>query len=174
MTARDPEKAGPGTHANGGGAFPPPDSHEAIPGAPKRDGGAFQPKGKLGAVRYTFAPLPPRCLRDSRLTAEHYRVLGIIARHDGMGRNGTGCYARDRTLAAEIALPESTVKTRITELIAMEYVHERPSERHAGVLHRRVMYTDEDRGVMRSRRARPGVAADLPAVVARALRSTVR
>lgn len=175
MTARDLPNSGPHTSANGAEAFRPPRSPGALPSAAVSVGGPSEAKGKLGAQLYDFAGIPTRALRDRRLTlADHFRVLGIIARHDGFGRNGTGDYSTDKTKAAEIGLAEAAVRALIADLIAMEYVYERPHPTRTGLRVLRVMYTDEDRSVMRSRRPRPGVAADLPAVVARALRSPVR
>ena len=118
---------------------------------------ALQAKAKLGAIRYDFAPLPTRALKDERLTRDHMRALGIVARHDGFGRNGTGCYAGDKTLAAEIGLSETAVKALIADLSALEYVHHRPHPTRTGLRVLRVMYTDADRAVLRTRRPRPGV-----------------
>ena len=46
-----------------------------------------------------FAPIPLRAMSDSRLTAECWRVLAVVAAHDRLGKNGTGCYASHERLA---------------------------------------------------------------------------
>lgn len=50
----------------------------------------------------TFYPIPIAAMTDTRLSATDFRVLGAIAKHDRMGRNGRGCFATHKTLA-EIA-----------------------------------------------------------------------
>jgi DNA-binding MarR family transcriptional regulator len=174
MTARELPKSGPLARANGTEGFRPSEAPGALPGAAVSVGGPSETKGKLGAQLYDFAPIPTRALRDEQLLAEHFRLLGIIARHDGFGRNGTGCYASVKTLAAEIGMSEAGARALEADLIAMQYVHERPHPTRSGLRVLHVMYTEEDRAVMRTRRARPGVAADLPRELARALRSPVR
>ncbi len=174
MTARTMAKSAPYARDGGGGDIPPPAAPNALPDASGGDGGHIQSKAKLGAQRYDFAPLPTRALKDSRLTGEHLRALGIVARHDGFGRNGTGCYAGDKTLAAEIGLTEGAIRVLLADLFAMEYVHQRPHPTRTGLRVLRVMYTDADRAVLRVRRPRPGIASDLPAQLARAMRSPAR
>ena len=46
-----------------------------------------------------FAPLPLRALRDQRLGGLHLRTLGIIAAFDRLGKNGSGCWASQNTIA---------------------------------------------------------------------------
>ena len=126
---------------------------EAVP--PGKANGALQSKAKLGAVRYDFAPLPTRSLKDGRLTGDHYRVLGIIARHDGFGRNGTGCYAGLRTLAKETELDVDAVERLVADLQGWQYVLAKTSQRNQVRTTLCVMYTDEDKAVLRKRRAAP-------------------
>ncbi len=153
MTGRPLSNTTPTARALGGSGNPPAEAHNAPPEGAQRDG---KPIGreKLGAVTYDFAPLPTRAVRDARLTNEHFRVLGMVARHDGLGRNGTGCYAGLRTLAKETGLTVEAVEQAIADLEAWQYLYARPNQRNQDRTSLRVMYTDEDRAVMPTRRAR--------------------
>jgi DNA-binding MarR family transcriptional regulator len=63
-----------------------------------------------------FGAIPVRAFGDARLSAADFRVMGVIAYFDRLGRNGTGCYVDPRKLA---------------ELAAVDYKH---VARHTGRL----------------------------------------
>jgi hypothetical protein len=61
--------------------------------------------GQAASDRVFFAPLPPRAIRDGRLSGRHFRVLAAIALHDRMAgrrKRGAGCWASHRTLCDEV------------------------------------------------------------------------
>lgn len=74
----------------------------------------------------TFTTLPHRAISDSKLTALELRVLGAIARHDGMslwpGKSGPGCFAKHSTLAAEVGVNAPSFSRALSELVAAGYI----------------------------------------------------
>ena len=103
-----------------------------------------------------FAPIPPRALRDHELTALDLRVLGAVAMHDrlSMARQGQGCYASLRTIAADLGRREASgigvhphsVSTSIGVLVARGYLMREPqkTDRRKHVL--RVLYDGSPTG----------------------------
>lgn len=72
--------------------------------------------------RQRFAALPLRALRDQRLGARHIRVLGIIAAHDQLNRNGSGCWASQRRLANLAGCGETRLSHTLSELRDFGYI----------------------------------------------------
>ncbi len=71
-----------------------------------------------------FAPIPGRANRDDRLSGLHFRVLGTIAGHDRMSRNGQCCWAGRNTLAELVGCHPSRLSTSISDLIEWGYLEE--------------------------------------------------
>ena len=94
-----------------------------------------------------FAALPLRALRDARLSARHYRVLGIIAAHDQLDKNGAGCFASQRRLAALAGCGESRLSQTLTDLRDFGYLRSRkhPNPKKARLRIHRVIYDDQDK-----------------------------
>jgi DNA-binding MarR family transcriptional regulator len=92
-----------------------------------------------------FAPLPIRAISDQRLSGRHLRVLAAIAYHDRFGRNGQGCWAGRRRLAAEAGIAGTHVSNMLSDLRSWAYIK---SERHPmnrrTTIHR-VIYDDSNR-----------------------------
>lgn len=82
--------------------------------------------GEVATINY-FAAIPGRANRDDRLSGLHFRVLGTIAGHDRMGRNGQCCWAGRATLAKLVDCHPSRLSTAISDLIEWGYLDE---ERH--------------------------------------------
>lgn len=92
-----------------------------------------------------FAPLPLRAIRDKRLTQRDLRVLGAIAAHDRMTRNGQGCWAPQDRLARVTGVKANHVGESIKHhLVPFGYVarEDHPWDRRRSRLY--VIYTDED------------------------------
>lgn len=83
--------------------------------------------GDVTAINY-FAAIPGRANRDDRLTGLHFRVLGTIAGHDRMGRNGQCCWAGRNTLADLVGCHPSRLSTAISDLIEWGYLYEQRHE----------------------------------------------
>ncbi len=69
-----------------------------------------------------FAALPVRACADTRLTAGHWRVLGIIAYHDRFNSNNRGCYIKHQKMAEMIGSSRSSVTEWLRDLLAWGYV----------------------------------------------------
>lgn len=69
-----------------------------------------------------FGAIPVRAFRDTRLSAGDFRLLGAIAYHDRLGRNGAGCYVDPRRLAEEAALSYSHVARHTRRLAGFGYL----------------------------------------------------
>lgn len=82
--------------------------------------------GEVATINY-FAAIPGRANRDDRLSGLHFRVLGTIAGHDRMGRNGQCCWAGRAKLASLVDCHPSRLSTAISDLIEWGYLDE---ERH--------------------------------------------
>jgi hypothetical protein len=107
------------------------------------------------ADKPTYAPLPVRALADDRFSGRHYRALGIIAAHDRLGRNGTGCWAGRKRLAQLIGTPETRLSGTITDLCAWGYINsdKHPMDSRKKVL--RVIYSDDDERIMKGKNRSP-------------------
>jgi DNA-binding MarR family transcriptional regulator len=92
-----------------------------------------------------FAPVPARVARDPRLRARHFRALIIIALHDQLDKNGAGCWASQRRLAALAGVHETGLSHTLTELRDYGYL---VSKIHATNRRRRIhrlVYNDRDK-----------------------------
>src|SRR5262245_29254394 len=102
-----------------------------------------------------FAPIPMRALRDNRLTARHFRVLGSVATYDRLGRNGQGCWAGSKRLADDSGCREYHVSDALSDLRRFGYI---ASERHPmnrrTKVHRIIYYTSQIREVTQQNTSR--------------------
>jgi len=76
-----------------------------------------------------FAPLPPRAIGNTELSALALRVLAAIAYHDRLSRSrrqGAGCWAGNPTLARKCCCHESSLSTAITQLAQRGYITREP------------------------------------------------
>lgn len=99
--------------------------------------------------RPTYAPIPARALADTRLSGTDLRLLAAIAAHDRFGRNGTGCFASQRRLAALIGAHEKAVARSAGRLVEFGYVTSERSPTNGRLVIYRVIYTDDDGAAMR-------------------------
>lgn len=94
--------------------------------------------------RQRFAPLPARAGRDLRLGARHWRTLHIIAMHDQLDKNGTGCWAAQRRLADLAGMDETQLSHVLNDLRKFGYVVSQinPKDRRQHI--HRIVYNDDD------------------------------
>lgn len=72
-----------------------------------------------------WGAVPIRAAADSRLSGSHFRVLTVIARYAGFGKNGTGCYASQQTLADATGLHVTTISHKVADLVEWGYLDSR-------------------------------------------------
>jgi hypothetical protein len=96
---------------------------------------------KAGRER-SFAPIPMRAIGDTRLSGRHFRVLGAVAFYDRFGKNGQGCWAGSKTLAAEASCSETHLSDALTDLRLLGYIvsDRHPMNRRTKV--HRILYSD--------------------------------
>ena len=70
----------------------------------------------INKKKHYFAPIPARTYRDTRLGLSHHRLLGIIALHDRLDRNGSGCWASQRRLANLLGWDNGYLSRTLSEL----------------------------------------------------------
>jgi DNA-binding MarR family transcriptional regulator len=91
-----------------------------------------------------FAPTPLRALLDQRLTGHHLRLLGVIAAHDRLGKNGSGCWASQDRLAALLGCSKSTLSKRLSALRDCGYLASELNPQKRWFRVHRVVYTAAD------------------------------
>ena len=91
-----------------------------------------------------FAPIPLRALLDQRLTGHHLRLLGMIAAHDRLGKNGSGCWASQDRLAALLGCSKSTLSKRLSVLRDYGYIASQSNPEKRWFRVHRVVYTADD------------------------------
>lgn len=101
------------------------------------------------APRPIYAPIPARALADTRLSGTDLRLLAAIAAHDRFGKNGTGCFASQRRLAALIGAHEKAVARSAGRLMECGYMTSEKSPTNGRLVIYRVIYTEDDAAAMR-------------------------
>jgi DNA-binding MarR family transcriptional regulator len=103
-----------------------------------------------------YAPIPARAIGDDKLTAEDFRVLGVIAAHDRLGANGIGCYASVSRLAQLTQAHVKSVSRTISSLAQRGYIeiNANPMDKRRHVY--RVRYTEMDAALMATARKEIG------------------
>lgn len=94
-----------------------------------------------------YAPLPMRAITDRRMKGAHFRVLAAICAHDrlSVSRRGQGCWASNRTLAAECGVNYTNLSTTIRDLGIWNYVRSEPHPLNKRTRVLRINYTAEDK-----------------------------
>ncbi len=63
-----------------------------------------------------FAPFPLPALRDHHLGALHLRTLGMVAAFDRLGKNGSGCWASQHTIAEIVGVDKARLSHSLSAL----------------------------------------------------------
>ncbi len=102
-----------------------------------------------------FAPLPARAIGDDRLTGLHMKALAAVAMHDRLNRNGQGCWAGQKRLAAEICCNYSNLSTALRDLVKWDYLekHKHPVDGRLTAF--TVIYTDADKALVKGEHSLP-------------------
>jgi DNA-binding MarR family transcriptional regulator len=96
------------------------------------------------AGKQRFAPLPLRALCDQRLGGLHLRTLGIVAAFDRLGKNGSGCWASQNTLAKIAGVDKSRLSRSLSDLREFGYLSSELNPHKRWFRVHRVIYSDED------------------------------
>ncbi len=97
-----------------------------------------------------FAPIPARAMADEKLTAEHFRVLMVVAAHDRFTSNGKGCCASHPRLARLAKCHLKSLSRSLKALAERGYIEGLPSPFNKLQRAYRVVYNDADRAIMAS------------------------
>ena len=108
---------------------------------------AAKPAASTGKQQ-RFAPLPLRALRDQRLGGLHLRTLGIIAAFDRLGKNGSGCWASQNTIAKIAGVDKARLSRSLSDLREFGYISSQLNPLKRWFRVHRVIYTDEDAHVL--------------------------
>lgn len=114
---------------------------------PHRTGGRHGSRSEKPA----YSPVPVRAFADPKLDGADFRVLGIIAAHDRLNSNGSGCYANHKRLAAKVGIHFVTFSKSTTKLGEEGYLVAEPHPLNKRLRVYRVVYSEEDRAVMEAR-----------------------
>lgn len=117
---------------------------------------------KQGEKR-TFAPLPARAIGDANLTGLHLKVLGAIAMHDRLGKNRQGCWAGNKRLAEMVGCDYSRLSATLTHLATLGYIERDPHPLNKRLRVLRVLYTDNDKAMMKGADTLPNGKQSVPA-----------
>ncbi|MDQ0318761.1 hypothetical protein QO002_000899 [Pararhizobium capsulatum DSM 1112] len=99
-----------------------------------------------------FVALPGRVLSDDDLTALDFRVLGVVAAHDRMGRNGQCCWAGQKKLAAMVKCDPTRLSNSLSKLVNRKYLQELRDENDKRRKGFRVIYVaDKDAAAIGSK-----------------------
>ena len=96
-----------------------------------------------------FAALPRRAIGDNRLSARHFRVLAAVAYHDRFGRNGQGCWAGRKRLAAMAGCSLTHTSDALSDLRRFGYVVSQPHPMNRRTMVHRVIYDESNRSQIR-------------------------
>ena len=97
-----------------------------------------------------YAPIPARAMADEELTAEHFRVLMVVAAHDRFNRNGKGCCASHPRLARLAKCHIKSLSRSLKALAERGYIEGLPSPFNKLQRAYSVIYNDADRAIMAS------------------------
>ena len=104
---------------------------------------AAKPAASTGKQQ-RFAPVPLRALRDQRLGGLHLRTLGIIAAFDRLGKNGSGCWASQNTIAKIAGVDKARLSRSLSDLRDFGYISSELNPHKRWFRVHRVIYTDDD------------------------------
>jgi biotin operon repressor len=91
-----------------------------------------------------FAPIPLRAVLDQRLTGHHWRVLALVAAHDRLGKNGSGCWASQDRLAAFLGCSKSRLSEGLSDLRDYGYISSQLNPQKRWYRVHRVIYSSDD------------------------------
>ena len=91
-----------------------------------------------------FAPIPLRAVLDQRLTGHHWRVLALVAAHDRLGKNGSGCWAAQNRLAALLGCSKSRLSEGLSDLRDYGYIASQLNPQRRWHRVHRVIYSIDD------------------------------
>ena len=95
-------------------------------------------------TKQRFAPLPLRALCDQRLGGLHLRTLGIIAAFDRLGKNGSGCWASQNTIAKIAGVDKARLSRSLSDLRDFGYISSEINPHKRWFRVHRVIYMDND------------------------------
>jgi hypothetical protein len=81
---------------------------------------------------------------DQRLTGHHLRVLALVAAHDRLGKNGSGCWAAQNRLAALLGCSKSRLSEGLSDLRDYGYIDSRLNPQKRWYRVHRVIYSSDD------------------------------
>ena len=109
-----------------------------------------------------FAAIPLRALLDQRLTGHHLRLLGTVAAHDRLGKNGNGCWASQDRLAALLGCSKSTLSKRLSALRDYGYITSEHNPQKRWFRVHRVIYNADDQRFWDTKSVSAREATDYP------------
>ena len=109
-----------------------------------------------------FAAIPLRALLDQRLTGHHLRLLGTVAAHDRLGKNGNGCWASQDRLAALLGCSKSTLSKRLSALRDYGYITSEHNPQKRWFRVHRVIYNADDERFWDTKSVSAREATDYP------------
>ena len=83
-----------------------------------------------------FGAIPMRAFADGRLSCSHLKVLGVISYFDRFGKNGSGCYATQETIAKYASCTDQTVNRRMKDLREWAYIESSRQRNRRRMQHR--------------------------------------
>lgn len=119
----------------------------------------------MSKAKPVYGPIPVRAFADPELDGADFRVLGIIAAHDRLNANGSGCYASHATLCKKIGVHYVTFSRSTTKLGRRGYLTAAPHPLNGRLRVYRVVYTEADRAAMTARGDVNPQAKDGPGIV---------
>lgn len=96
-----------------------------------------------------FGGVPLRAVKDDRLTPLDFRVLCVIARHDGFDRNRRGCFASHKRIASIVDGHYKSVTRSIARLVEAGYLSAEGQPGDGRMRIYRVQYTEKDHEAFR-------------------------
>jgi DNA-binding MarR family transcriptional regulator len=109
-----------------------------------------------------FAPLPLRAMTDVSLTAEHFRVLAVIAAHDQFGRNRRPCDASHPKLATLAKCHLKSLSRTLKVLAERGYIEAAKNPLSSTQRAYRVIYLREDKDILKAAIGSEVVTIDEP------------
>ncbi|WP_145915802.1 helix-turn-helix domain-containing protein [Labrenzia sp. CP4] len=103
-----------------------------------------------------YSPVPARAIGDDRLSALDLRVLMVIASHDRLGANKTGCYASHKRLSGLVQCHLKSLSRSLRTLGESGYIEGRPHPLNKKLRVYSVLYTPADREILGSKKAEIG------------------
>jgi DNA-binding MarR family transcriptional regulator len=97
-----------------------------------------------------FAPVPLRAMTDVSLTAEHFRVLAVIAAYYQFSRNGRPCYASHPRLATLAKCHLKSLSRTLKALAERGYIEAARNPFKSSQRAYRIIYLREDKDILKA------------------------